>query len=183
MTASTDKGAILVTLARSAIEQSLGVGALTRPTGLGWLDHPAATFVTIEQRGDLRGCIGTIEPIRSLYEDVTRNAIAAAHRDPRFPPLRVDELETVDLEISLLSRLVPLPVSSEEDLIRKLEPGRHGLLLRLGHRQATFLPSVWEQLPRPNEFVTHLKRKGGIPESHWSDEVEVLVYTVEKFTE
>ena len=174
---------LLVGLARRAIEQELGTGTLVRPAGNPWLDEPAATFVTLEQSGELRGCIGSIEAVRSLFHDVTANAVAAAFRDPRFPPLRARELETIDLEVSLLSPLVPMPVSSEDELLRKLEPGVHGLLLKLGHRQATFLPSVWEQLPSPREFVAHLKRKGGIPLDHWSENLEVLVYTVDKFTE
>lgn len=183
MAAADDKGTVLTNLARRAIEHELGVGSLSRPRGSPWLDQLAATFVTIEQRGDLRGCIGSIEPDRPLFEDVTRNARAAAFRDPRFPPLRLDELETIELEVSLLSMLSPMPVGSEQELHRKLVPGVHGVLLRLGHRQATFLPSVWDQLPTPEQFLSHLKRKGGIPASPWSDDIEVLVYTVDKFVE
>ena len=183
MASRDEKGKILVHLARRAIEQDLGRATLERPDEAPWLDELAATFVTLEQRGELRGCIGSIQPVRSLYEDVTANARYAAFRDPRFAPLRAEELDITDIEVSLLSPTRPLEVASEQELLQKLETNVHGLVLRLGHRQATFLPSVWEMLPTPREFVTQLKRKAGIAPSEWSDEMEVLVYTVDKFIE
>lgn len=174
---------MLLTLARRAIEQEIGRGAVSRPAGVAWLDNLAATFVTLEQHGDLRGCVGSIDPFRALFDDVTSNARSAAFRDPRFHPLSEDELETIEIEISVLSPLTPMQVESEEELLRRLDPGIHGLLLRLGQRQATFLPSVWEKLPTPREFVARLKRKAGIHPADWSAEIETLVYTVEKFSE
>lgn len=181
MSRPEEKGPLLVTLARRAIEQEIRLGTVSRPSGIAWLDEFAATFVTLEQNGELRGCVGSIDPVRQLFEDVTSNARSAAFRDPRFHPLSEDELETIEIAVSVLSPVVPMSVESEAELLRRLDPGVHGLVLRLGQRRATFLPSVWEKLPTPREFVRSLKRKGGIPPEHWSDEIEVLVYTVETF--
>ncbi|MBW3670886.1 MAG: AmmeMemoRadiSam system protein A [Acidobacteria bacterium] len=176
-----ERGPLLVTLARRAIEHEIGRGTVSKPFGVPWLDELAATFVTLEQHGDLRGCVGSIDPVRQLFDDVTSNARSAAFRDPRFHPLSEDELGTIEIEVSVLSPVTPVRVESETELLRMLEPGVHGLILRLGQRRATFLPSVWEKLATPREFVRSLKRKAGIPPAHWSDEIEVLVYTVEKF--
>ncbi|MDX1583814.1 MAG: AmmeMemoRadiSam system protein A [Thermoanaerobaculia bacterium] len=182
MTTDHDRGTELIRLARGAVEQELGTAEIVHP-GHEWLGETGATFVTLEKEGDLRGCIGTIEAFRSLYDDVTDNARAAAFRDPRFRPVKIDEWPSITIEISLLTPPARFPVSSQQELIEKLQPGIHGLVLKEGYRQATFLPSVWEQLPDPRDFVTHLKRKAGIPLDHWSDKMEVSVYTVEKFSE
>lgn len=178
-----DKGALLLRIARASIEQTLGTGALHRPQDAPWLADTAATFVTLEKRGELRGCIGVIEAIRSLYEDVTENARNAAFADPRFEPLRIDELESIRIEVSLLSPLERLSVASEKHLLETIETGHHGLLIRLGSKQSTFLPSVWQQLPDPRDFVARLKEKAGISMHYWSDDIEVLTYTAEKFSE
>lgn len=176
------KGTLLISLARAAIEAELGTNTLDRP-GEPWLDESAATFVTLEKKDQLRGCIGTIEPFRSLFDDVTDNARAAAFRDPRFQPVRVDEWPSICVEVSVLTPLTELVVGSEQELFEKLEPTIHGLVLKQGYRQATFLPSVWDQLPEPRDFVAQLKKKAGIAPSHWSDDMLVFTYTVDKYAE
>ena len=148
-----------------------------------WLDEPAAAFVTLTRHGQLRGCIGSVEAHRSLYEDVTHNARAAAFGDPRFPPLLADELPDVRIEISVLTAPQPLPFS-EEEALRHLRPGIDGVIFRSGARCALFLPQVWEQIPDKVEFMNHLSEKAGCEPSAWKGrETSVSIYHVEAFNE
>jgi len=163
-------GPILLRLARSAIASR---GSVPAPEGdePAWLAAPGASFVTITQDGALRGCIGSVEPLRPLRQDVLHNACAAAFHDPRFRPLRSQEVPAVRIEVSLLSATSPLPASTREVLLKHLHPHVDGLILNwFGHR-ATFLPQVWEQLPDPGEFVEHLLHKAGLPVSFWSPDM------------
>ena len=144
---------------------------------------PAATFVTLKQSGELRGCIGSLQPLRPLAEDVRENAIAAAFRDPRFPPLSVREYATTSVEVSLLSADERLDVATEAELLTQLRPGIDGLILRYGGQRATFLPQVWESLPEPRAFVSALKRKAGLPAGFWSPQMSVSRYAVTRWTE
>jgi AmmeMemoRadiSam system protein A len=145
------------------------------------LQENAATFVTLDLAGQLRGCIGTFLPRRPLVSDVVENAYAAAFRDHRFPPVSAAERVELGLHISLLSRLRPMEVGGEEELRRGLRPGKDGLLLEDPPRRATFLPQVWDSLPDPSEFLAQLKLKAGLPRDHWSDTLRFFRYTVEEF--
>ena len=174
------KGRLLTALARAAIAAEFGAPwpALPHPV---WLDEPAAAFVTLTIRAQLRGCIGSIEAHQSLYDDVTHNAHAAAFGDPRFPPLTADELPAVRIEVSVLTVPQPLPFSSEADALRRLRRGVDGVIFQHGNRRAVFLPQVWEQLPEPREFMAHLKQKAGLPAGFWADDVRLEVFQVERF--
>ncbi len=174
------KGRLLTALARAAIAAEFGAPLPTLPRPV-WLEEPAATFVTLTLHGKLRGCIGSLEAHRSLYDDVTRNARAAAFGDPRFSPLGRDELPAVRIEISVLTAPQPLEFSDEEDALRRLRPGIDGVIFEYGRRRATLLPQVWEQLPEPHEFMAHLKLKAGLPADFRADGVRLSVYQVEKF--
>ena len=140
-----------------------------------------ATFVTLQKNGELRGCIGMLEPIRPLAEDIAHNAFAAAFSDPRFPPLAEHELDQLDIHISILGTPEAMFFDSEQDLIDQLRPGEDGLIMTEGHRRGTFLPSVWESLTQPQAFVSHLKLKSGLPENYWSDDIQIKRYSVEEF--
>jgi len=144
---------------------------------------PGATFTTLTLGGELRGCRGTIEPRRTLIEDVWDNAWASAYDDPRFPPVAVDEVARLGISISVLSPLEPIPAPSEAALVAALEPGVDGLVLSLGAARATFLPSVWRQLPEPREFVAQLKHKAGWPAAFWSPDLKAYRYRTESFAE
>ncbi|HID49758.1 MAG TPA: AmmeMemoRadiSam system protein A [Chromatiales bacterium] len=145
------------------------------------LRQPGASFVTLNIAGQLRGCIGSLEATRPLVEDVADNAYAAAFRDPRFPPLNEVEYPQLEYHISLLAPAEPMQFESEDDLIRQLRPGVDGLILSDRGRRGTFLPSVWQSLPDPREFLRHLKQKAGLPPDYWSDTLQVARYTVEEF--
>ncbi len=143
-----------------------------------------ASFVTLTVQGDLRGCIGALEPYQPLAEDVREHAVAAALEDYRFPNVQVDELAAIKIEISRLTLPVPLEYSDSADLLSKLHPGVDGVLLRDGFRRATFLPQVWEKLPDPAEFLEHLCDKmGAAPDTWHRKHLEVLLYQVEEFHE
>ncbi|HEY0722037.1 MAG TPA: AmmeMemoRadiSam system protein A [Gammaproteobacteria bacterium] len=147
------------------------------------LRQPGACFVTLASHGALRGCIGSLEARRPLVEEVVNNAFAAAFRDPRFPPLTSGELHALELHISILTSPTPLCFSSESELLAQLKPGVDGLILEDEGCRATFLPAVWESLPKPADFLCHLKRKAGLPPDHWSNTLQVSCYQTESFSE
>jgi len=177
-----DLGRALLVIARSTIGAELGVATASEPRHSA-LGQPAATFVTLKQSGELRGCIGTLKPQRPLGVDVRENALAAAFRDPRFPPLSVREYERTAVEVSLLSADERIDVATEADLIAQLRPGVDGLILQYGVQRATFLPQVWETLPEPRGFVAALKRKAGLPVDFWSPRMTVSRYGVTRWAE
>jgi len=172
---------VLTALARSAITQALNQTA-SPPPHADWLDQRGASFVTLTLNDRLRGCIGTLEAHRSLGRDVHHNALAAAFQDPRFTPLSAAELPKTHIEVSVLAEPQPMTFTSQQDALDQLRPGTDGLILQSGRHRATFLPQVWEQLPEPAEFVTHLKRKAGLPAGHW-DGVKLWRYEVQAFHE
>ncbi|ADC61703.1 AmmeMemoRadiSam system protein A [Allochromatium vinosum] len=176
--------AILLDIAARSIAHGL---AHQRPLDLDPAEYPEslrairATFVTLERHADLRGCIGVLDAFRPLVTDVTRNAFAAAFEDPRFPPLRAAEYPELTLKLSVLTPAEPLTFGSEVELLAQIRPGVDGLILSDRGRRGTFLPSVWEQLPNPRDFLDHLKRKAGLPMGHWSDSLRVSRYGTESF--
>ena len=178
-----DLGRTLLALARGAIGAELGFRDVH---GIVWhsaLDQPGASFVTLRQEGDLRGCIGSLEARRRLAVDVRANAVAAALRDPRFLPLSSREFGGVTVEVSLLSAHEPLAFDDEEQLLRLLRPGIDGVVLQAGHHRATFLPQVWETLPEPRAFMAALKEKAGLPARMRRPGLRVARYTVSKWSE
>lgn len=143
------------------------------------LARPGASFVSLHRAGRLRGCMGRLEPGRPLAEDVAGNARAAAFFDPRFPPLAPEELDGLDLDISVLGAAEPLEATTEKELHARLRPGRDGLIVEADGRRATFLPAVWSQLAEPREFVAKLRQKAGIPPATRFDRLRFLRYDVE----
>ena len=185
-TLSTQDRAALLKLARSVIEARLVKRAkVVRPRQVSSvLKESRGCFVTLHKHGQLRGCIGTIEPIYSLLECVERNAQSAAFDDPRFPPLKAGELKEIDIETSVLSVPEAVSFADGEDLKRKLEPNVHGVILSLGARRSTFLPQVWKLIPDKEQFLEHLCLKGGMSPKAWEDpETTVEVYQAEVFGE
>lgn len=140
---------------------------------------PRATFVTLLRLKQLRGCVGTLEAQRPLPEDVAHNAYAAAFQDPRFPRVTHDEVPGLDIRISILSIPERMDVADEADVLRQLRPGIDGVILEEGRRRATFLPSVWEELSSPPDFLRHLKLKAGWRPDYWSDRIAAYRYTVD----
>jgi AmmeMemoRadiSam system protein A len=187
MSLSAGEREFLLGLARESLVRHLrGEGA--PPVDLGTLPGPlvrdGASFVTLTKGRTLRGCIGSLEPRRALALDVRENAVAAAFHDPRFPPLRQDELKDLHIEISVLSSPEPLSYATADDLIAKLRPGVDGVVIERGWNRATFLPQVWEKLPDPHQFLQHLCLKAYLPaDAYHTPGLDVYTYQVEKFEE
>jgi hypothetical protein len=146
-----------------------------------WLRAIAASFVTLRDRGELRGCIGTVDAHRPLGDDVAHNAYAAAYRDARFGPVTAEVRERLDVEVSVLSARVAVEAEGEGALAGQLRPGVDGVVLEFQGRSATFLPQVWEHLPDPVDFLTELRLKARLPARFWHPELRVSRYTVEKY--
>jgi len=126
-----------------------------------------ACFVTLMIGKELRGCIGHLTSFQPLYKDIIENAYAAAFSDPRFVSLRKEEFSSLAFEISVLTDPVGFDFSSAEDLLKKISPEKDGLIISKGFNQATFLPSVWEQLPKKEDFLRHLCMKAGLTPDEW----------------
>ena len=183
---ANDHGKLLLQIARAAISNVLGQ-AVAQPEPAGQsadvLQAPGASFVTLNQQGQLRGCIGSLQAHRPLITDIQANAIAAALHDPRFSPLTLVELEITTVEVSVLSAMQPLPFASEAHALAQLRPGVDGVVFEFGRYRSTFLPQVWEQLPDASQFMAHLKHKAGLAPDFWAAEVRLQRYTVSKFKE
>ena len=182
-----EQGQILVKLARQTIEERLNKRSIKVDPG-SMIDsafkEKRGTFVTLTINKQLRGCIGNLESTDSIVVGIERNAINAAFRDPRFPPLKADELDRVDIEVSILTEPKPLEYRDSKDLLSKLRVNVDGVILRKGSASATFLPQVWEQLPQPEKFLSHLCTKAGIPADEWrKGSLDILTYQVQYFEE
>lgn len=178
---------ILLRLAREALEHAVR-GEKLPPLDQNLLTPSlraeGACFVTLTAGGQLRGCIGTLEANQSLVEDVRDRAVAAALEDPRFPPVGEEELNGVQIEISRLTRPVPLEYKDANDLLSRLCPHVDGVIVRDGFHRATFLPQVWEKIPDPVEFLNNLCYKmGANPELWRRKHLDILIYKVEEFHE
>lgn len=173
-----DPGRQLPALARAAIAQALGLPAAAPVADATWLQQPGASFVTLSQQGQLRGCIGSLQAWRALRTDVQANAVAAALHDTRFAPLRASELARTAIEVSVLSEPQALEFDNEAQALAQLRPGIDGLILSFGERRSTFLPQVWAQLPSAAAFLAALKRKAGLAPDFWAPGLRLQRYTV-----
>jgi AmmeMemoRadiSam system protein A len=177
----------LLKLARQAITDAVKANPLHPPELKNYsemLQREGASFVTLTIQGDLRGCIGALEPYQPLVVDVWEHAIAAAMEDYRFYPLSEPELGQVNIEISHLTVPQKLEYTGPDDLIVKLRPDKDGVILREGRNRATFLPQVWEKIPDARSFLSQLCVKMGAPSNYWSTHhLDVLIYQVEEFHE
>lgn len=182
MSLNKDHQQLLLQVARDSIQHGLQTG---KPLAVNLAEYPAelteprATFVTLEKHGQLRGCIGLLEAVRPLVKDIAENAFSAAFRDPRFPALQANELDHLDIHLSLLTPAEPMAFGSEQDVLSQLQPGIDGLILEEGYRRGTFLPSVWESLPEPGQFLRHLKQKAGLSPDYWSKNIRIYRYRTE----
>jgi len=185
---SEEERRLLLQLARRSIEAAVNGKPLPeiRPEEYpARLFEPGVCFVTLtDAHGELRGCVGALEAYQPLVEDVREHAVAAALEDYRFPPVRPQEVEHLKIEISRLTPPRPLPYENPEDLPRLLRPHVDGVILRDGIRRATFLPQVWEKIPDPEAFLSHLCQKMGAPAGLWrKKKLDVYTYEVEEFHE
>jgi AmmeMemoRadiSam system protein A len=177
-----ERGEVLLPIARAAIANVLNVPH-TADESAPWLAEHGACFVTLTQFGELRGCIGSLQAHRPLLDDVKSNAVFAALRDPRFTPLSTEELNITEIEISLLSPSKEMQVRDEADALAQMRPGVDGIIFEYGRYRSTFLPQVWDDLTRPRDFLAMLRRKAGLPDDFWAEDVKLSRYSVTKWRE
>jgi len=185
------QGQTLVKLARKTLKERFGQkrgehesDSLSSALKDSSFNKLCGTFVTLKINNQLRGCIGNLTANESALEGVKRNSINAAFHDPRFSPLTAEELGQVDIEVSILTEPELLEYRDGSDLLSKLRVNVDGVIIRKGSASATFLPQVWEQLPKPEEFLTHLCMKAGLPGNTWKKSaLEVMTYQVQYFDE
>jgi len=140
--------------------------------------------VTLKHKGQLRGCIGNLSASETVSDGVRRNAVNAAFHDPRFSPLTLPELADIAIEVSVLTEPQPLSFTDAQDLLRQLRPTIDGVIIRQGYASATFLPQVWDQLPKKEDFLGHLCLKAGLPREAWKQgKLQVSTYQVQYFEE
>jgi AmmeMemoRadiSam system protein B/AmmeMemoRadiSam system protein A len=185
------EGHRLIRLARRTITAQLGIkpqesasASREDPLSEPCFQRHCGTFVTLKKNGSLRGCIGNLIANKSVAEGIRDNALGAAFRDPRFPPLAAEEVDQLQISISILTEPKPLQYNDAADLLAKLRVNVDGVILRKGTAGATFLPQVWEQLPDPNDFLSHLCLKAGLPANTWRNtKLDISTYQVQYFDE
>ncbi len=170
----------LMRVARQALRAAVGSGPVPDlATDDPDLMELRGAFVTLKQQGQLRGCIGYVQPRVPLIQAVADNAQSAALHDPRFPPVTAAELDSIDIEISALTPLEPV------SQVEKIEIGRHGLMISCGANRGLLLPQVpvewgWDR----DEFLAHTCLKAGLPPDAWQrDDAELLWFEAEVFGE
>ena len=176
---ATEGARLLLDLAGRSIKNGLEEGSPLRPDLAPLppaLKANGASFVTLKLNGELRGCIGTLEARIPLAVDVAQNAFESAFHDPRFPSVTEQELPSLEIHISILTPPQPMTFESEEDFLRQLRPGKDGIILAEGYHRGTFLPAVWEELPKPKDFLRYLKMKAGLPQNYWSKTIKAFRY-------
>ncbi len=189
-----EEGAYLLKLARLEMETHLGIRRDRQGDSVGEavVDHghvfleKRGVFVTLHGKADgkLRGCIGSIGAHRPVEEGIRVNAVNAAFKDPRFSPLVGEELDRVCLEISILTEPEPLAAAGGDALLSQVRPFLDGVILEKDGKGATFLPQVWEQLPEPAAFFSHLCAKAGLDRNAWKKKgLTVSIYQVQSFEE
>jgi len=182
-----EQGKFLLALARKNIASYLSEGhklKIENGESQDWLKENGAVFVTLQLDGALRGCIGSLTAYRSLNDDLISHSYNAAFEDPRFPPLAIEEFESVKIEVSVLSKRKPVDYVDYDDLKLLIKPFHDGVYLIHGAHSATFLPQVWEQLPDFDLFFRHLCLKAGLlPEVMKTAHPQIEKYSVQKFKE
>jgi len=182
-----DQGDALIKLARQTIAQKLDIKKdYIQSSNLKdkIFNTKKGTFVTLNKHGRLRGCIGSLIAHEPIIDGIKHNAVNAAFNDPRFPSLKKEEFNDIEIEVSVLTEPKPLSYKDADDLINKIRPNIDGLIIKKGYYSATFLPQVWEQLPSHEEFLSHLCNKAGLSSNAWKKgDLEVLTYQVQYFEE
>lgn len=179
------QGELLLKIARRAIAEKLGCKEEKFIIPDQEIFHSGrGNFVTLKIKNNLRGCIGTFASDNSVPEGIAENAVKAAFKDYRFQPLTKEELEEIDIEVSILTEAMPFQYKNADELIAGLRPGIDGVIIRKGSVGSTFLPQVWAQLPEPVDFLEHLCQKAGLSKNAWrSTDLKVLTYQVQYFEE
>ncbi len=176
----------LLNLSRKALEYYFLVNSYLDASSLKVsknLQKKAGTFVTLYKKGNLRGCIGNIEPIFPIYKSVLYNTYSASFEDPRFDPLQFYELNDINIQISILTPKKPLEFTDTKDLLSKLESKKPGVVLQYGEFSATYLPEVWEHFSNARDFLLSLCKKAGLNMDCTKLPIKIYTYDTIKFSE
>jgi AmmeMemoRadiSam system protein A len=172
---SDEERVFIKELAKKAVENYLKKGTKIKLKKIpSFLEQKRACFVTLNKNGNLRGCIGNILPKDKLYRSIINNAINAGFSDPRFPPLRKEELDKLSYEVSILTIPEKLNYANEGELLEKIK--QKGVIIRKGFKEATYLPQVWQHFKKPENFLSSLCQKAFLGKSCWKEDIEVFVY-------
>lgn len=172
----------LLQLARKTIESHLDKTKFKIPEELKKKYHEKkASFITLTEGNELRGCVGSLYPSQELWKNVQENAINAAFNDTRFSPLTKSELNKIKIEISILTIPKEIKFKNEKELLKKIKK-KMGIILQKGYYTATFLPQVWEQISDKKEFLQQLSFKAGLGKDAWKNS-KIFYYTVKKIKE
>jgi len=186
---SKDEGRLLLRIARESILKEFGKNldmpvSIIPDTSRDILTESRGVFVSLHKKGNLKGCIGTIEPAKPLFEGVIDNAKHAAFHDTRFNPLTFEDFLDTKIEVSILTCPEKVEYKDGWDLISKIRPDIDGVIIRKKSRSATFLPQVWKQLKNPENFLGQLCLKAGLPSDEWkTGDLSILTYQVQLFEE
>lgn len=175
----------LLALARETLknqfDQTAAAKGVTVPVGS---EQIGDSFVTLTENGELRGCIGTTEAFEPLIDNIKHNVLSAAFSDSRFNPVTQAELENIKIEISILSQPEEIVFKNTDELLKKINPEKDGIILTADGKSATYLPQVWEQLPQKEQFLASLCQKAGLPTDRWKNPgLKIKKYQVESFQE
>jgi AmmeMemoRadiSam system protein A len=183
---SADEQTRLLDIARQSIVHGLDSGTALRLDIMQLeanLRVDSAVFITLTLAGNLRGCIGSLQPSAPLAQAVANSAFSAAFRDHRFAQVQASEIESIRIEVSVLSAMELIAVGTRQALLENLQPGVDGLLMEDQGYRSTFLPKVWEKITTPNEFVGQLMHKAGLAAEHWSSTIRFYRYHSTSFGE
>ncbi len=181
---TAELGRALVRFARACVVERLGGPKAPIPPDEQLAQMQSGTFVTLRWTdGRLQGCIGNLEPRDGILEDIEHNAIAAATRDPRGKRLSLHDVDSLDVELSVLSPHTPIVARTEEEALAQIVPHRHGVTFEHGTTRATLLPAVWEHIHDARSFMAALKEKAGYPVDFWDDDVQISLYTADKYVD
>lgn len=174
---SAEERTLLLRLAHDSIHAALARTERLLDPPTPHLAEPHGVFTSLYSQGDLRGCVGYVLPTVALYKAVAETARAAAFDDPRFPPLRPEEEQSLVIELSILTP--PQPIRAEE-----VEVGRHGLLITMQGHRGLLLPQVatdrgWDC----TTFLEQTCRKAGLPADAWQQGAKIETFTAEVFGE
>lgn len=171
------EGKIAVEIARSTIESHLGANKEPSPQAPERFNKKSGVFVTLKTNPDhdLRGCIGFPEPTVALIDALRDSAISAATRDPRFPPVRLPEMDNLLVEVSLLTSPEPVIVKNHKEYLKRIQVGRDGLIIQRGPRKGLLLPQVpVEQGWDIKTYLENLCWKAGIASDGWMDRLTTI---------
>lgn len=185
------QGKVLLRLARKSLQKKLTPGeveplsqSMQKSLTNSSLQQNRGTFVTLYKNNRLRGCMGNILTQNSIVKSIQLNAFRAAFKDPRFPPLTAWELKKVRIELSILSRPRPLSYKNPSGLLEKLRNTQPGVILKKDNSSATYLPQVWEELPRTQNFLNRLCKKAGLSKHAWrKEQIQIFTYRAQHFEE